>query len=60
VYLNGEYENIPIYDRPLLNAGFELTGPAILEDPTATIIVLHEQKASVDRYGNVVIGSVRA
>ena len=60
VYLNGEYENIPIYDRPLLSAGFELTGPAILEDPTATIIVLHEQKASVDRYGNVVIGSVRA
>ena len=60
VYINGRYEEIPVYDRTLLGSGFELTGPAILEDPTATIIVLHEQKASVDRFGNIVIRSVRA
>jgi len=60
VYINGGYEEIPLYDRTLLGAGFDLTGPAILEDPTATIIVLHEQKASVDRFGNIVIRSVRA
>jgi N-methylhydantoinase A len=60
VYISGGYEEIPIYDRTLLGAGFDLTGPAILEDPTATIIILHEQRASVDRFGNVVIRSVRA
>jgi N-methylhydantoinase A len=59
VYINGGYEAIPVYERPELPAGFDLNGPAILEDPTATIIVLHEQKASVDRFGNVVIWSVR-
>jgi N-methylhydantoinase A len=60
VYISGGYEEIPIYNRTLFGAGFDLTGPAILEDPTATIIVLHEQKASVDKFGNVVIRSVRA
>jgi len=47
VYINGGYEEIPVYDRTLLGAGFDLTGPAILEDPTATI-------------GNIVIRSVKA
>ena len=56
VYINGGYESIPVYDRTLLNVGFKLNGPAILEDPTATLIVLHGQKASIDRYGNVIIG----
>lgn len=30
-----------------------------MEDPTATIIVLHAQEAVVDRYGNIIIGRVR-
>ena len=58
VYINGGYEELPIYDRPLLGVGFSLEGPAILEDPTATIIVLHGQEASVDRFGNTVIKGV--
>jgi len=58
VYINGGYEELPVYDRTLLIVGFNLDGPAILEDPTATIIVLHGQKASVDRFGNTVIRSV--
>ncbi len=58
VYINGGYEELPVYDRTLLTVGFSLEGPAILEDPTATIIVLTGQKASVDRFGNTVIRSV--
>jgi len=58
VYINGGYEELPVYDRTLLNVGFSLDGPAILEDPTATIIVLHGQKASVDKFGNNVIKGV--
>ncbi len=58
VYINGGYGELPVYDRTLLNVGFSLDGPAILEDPTATIIVLHGQKASVDKFGNTVIKGV--
>jgi len=60
VYINGGYGELPVYDRTLLNVGFNLEGPAILEDPTATIIVLHGQKASVDKFGNTVIKGVAA
>jgi N-methylhydantoinase A len=58
VYINGGHEELPIYDRTLLTVGFSLDGPAILEDPTATIIVLHGQEASVDKFGNTVIKGV--
>ncbi|MFQ5821719.1 MAG: hydantoinase/oxoprolinase family protein [Candidatus Heimdallarchaeota archaeon] len=55
VYINGSYETIPIYDRTKLSKGATLSGPAVLEDPTATIIVLHNQVASVDKFGNLII-----
>ena len=59
VYINGGYVTIPVYDRTKLAKGATLSGPAILEDPTATIIILHEQSALVDRFGNISIRSVR-
>ncbi|RJS90080.1 hydantoinase/oxoprolinase family protein [Candidatus Bathyarchaeota archaeon] len=59
VYINGGYETLPVYDRTKLGRGATIRGPAILEDPTATIIVLHAQEAVVDRYGNIIIGRVR-
>ena len=58
VYMNGGNETLPVYDRTLLGVGFNLKGPAILEDPTATIIVLHGQEASVDKFGNTIIKGV--
>ena len=58
VYMNGGNETLPVYDRTLLGVGFSLEGPAILEDPTATIIVLHGQEASVDKFGNTIIKGV--
>lgn len=59
VYINGSSESIPIFDRDLIATGASIDGPAILEDPTATIIVLNGQEASVDRFGNIVIRSVK-
>jgi len=59
VYVNGGYETIPVYDRIKLTKGTSIDGPAILEDPTATILVLHKQMASVDKFGNTVIRRVR-
>jgi hypothetical protein len=60
VYLNGERTNIPIYGRGRLVRGTAIYGPAIVEDPTATIIVLEEQSATVDRYGNIAIRRLKS
>lgn len=59
VFINGGYEGLPVYDRTKLGRGATIRGPAILEDPTATIILLHVQEAVVDRYGNIRNGRVR-
>jgi len=59
VYINGGFEPIPVYDRVKLTRGATINGPAILEDPTATILVLHEQEALVDRFGNTSIRRVK-
>jgi len=58
-YLNGGYETIPTYDRNQLATGVAMDGPLILEDPTATILVLHEQTAFVDKFGNTIIRRLR-
>jgi N-methylhydantoinase A len=55
VYLKGEHEVLPIYDRTKLGRGAAVKGPAIIEDPTATIIVLDGQTSSLDRFGNISI-----
>lgn len=48
----GEHETI-IYDGELLEPGMKFTGPAIVEDPGDTIVVLPGLPCHVDPYGNV-------
>jgi len=59
VYIHVEHETVPVYDRTKLTRGSSIDGPAIIEDPTATILVLHEQEASTDRFGNISIRRVK-
>jgi len=40
-----------VYDRDLLPPGTALDGPVLIEEATATTLVLHEQRVSVDRFG---------
>jgi N-methylhydantoinase A len=56
VYVGGKFNRWPVYERALLPANSHITGPAIIEDPTSTIIALAGQKALTDRYGNIIIG----
>lgn len=42
-----------IYDRDLLGAGARIEGPAVLEGPGETVVILPEQAASVDEFGNI-------
>lgn len=49
------YEDVPIYQRADLPAGFELTGPAIVEQADTTTLIYRDHSARVDEYGNLVI-----
>ncbi|GBC70714.1 Acetophenone carboxylase gamma subunit [Candidatus Calditenuaceae archaeon HR02] len=59
VYLNGDDLTLSVYNKQNLAPHFKIDGPAIIEDPTSTILVLNTQRVSVDKYGNVVISERR-
>jgi len=50
-----DFLDCPIYDRDLLRAGNTLDGPAVVEEPTSTVLVMPGQTLSVDGYGNLII-----
>jgi N-methylhydantoinase A len=51
----GDWCESRIYNRLLLPVGTEILGPAILEQPDATIVVDPGLTACVDRFGNVIM-----
>jgi N-methylhydantoinase A len=51
----GSFVDCPIYDRARLRPGNVLPGPAIIEQMDSTTVVLPGQRASVDRWRNLVI-----
>jgi N-methylhydantoinase A len=44
-----------IYERSLLGAGAELSGPAVVEEPAASTVVFPGQRLRVDEYGSLLI-----
>jgi N-methylhydantoinase A len=48
----GEHEAV-VYDGELLEPGMNFSGPAIIEDPGDTIVILPGMSCSIDPYGNV-------
>ncbi len=51
----GGWRESRIFDRLLLPVGAEIAGPAILEQPDATIVVDPGLAARIDRFGNVIM-----
>lgn len=51
-----ELTEFAVYDRAMLRAGDILHGPAIVEEPTTTLVLHSDQQAGVDRYGHLFIG----
>jgi N-methylhydantoinase A len=49
------YVDTPVYDYQRLQAGHQLTGPAIIEVPTTTVVVPGGATATVDSLGNLVM-----
>jgi N-methylhydantoinase A len=54
VYFDGVDEPLPcdIYQGAKLRFGDVIVGPAIIEEPTTTLVVGFGEEAVVDRYGN--------
>ena len=48
------YVSTPVFDYTRLRYGNTIKGPAIIEAPTTTIVILPEQAIKVDKYLNVV------
>jgi len=49
-----------VYERALLPVGETIGGPAVIEEPACTTVVYPGQRATVDRYGNLVVVEVGA
>jgi N-methylhydantoinase A len=59
IYLDKGFRDVPVYDASLIGAGARLEGPAVLELPTTTILLLDNQKVQVDEQGNILVDLVR-
>ena len=55
VYTRGHWLQTAIYDRTQLGRGQEIAGPAIIQEPGATIVLEAGDKATADTYGNLLI-----
>jgi N-methylhydantoinase A len=55
VYLDGNLAEIQIYERDKLTCGNTISGPAIIEEPFHTTVVMAGQTLEVDRLGNLII-----
>jgi N-methylhydantoinase A len=51
----GGFIDCPVYDYGRLSPGFQLTGPAIINQDLATIVVEPQHHLHLDQYGNVIV-----
>jgi N-methylhydantoinase A len=51
----GGFVSTAVFDWPRLEPGVRVPGPAIIEGPDTTVVVLPDRVASVDRWRNVVL-----
>ena len=55
IYAQGDWHEARVFDRLALPAGARIEGPAVLEQPDATIFVEPWLAAEVDAHGNVLL-----
>jgi N-methylhydantoinase A len=53
VFFDGAMVETNIYKVETLRSGDAISGPAVIEDPRSTVVVLPGQRASVDRLRNI-------
>jgi N-methylhydantoinase A len=55
IFLKRKWIEVPIYDGTKMNYGNKVSGPAIIEEPTTTILVTADRDLTCDRYGNYIM-----
>ncbi len=55
VYFDGGFRDTPVFARASLGAGFQLEGPAIVEEFGSTTAVFPGQHLTVDPHGILII-----
>ena len=55
VYLDGNFVDTQIFERNKLTCGNTVTGPAIVEEPFHTTVVMPGQTLQIDKLGNLII-----
>ena len=60
VYIDGKFMKVPVYNKDRLPIEVKIEGPAIIEENTATIIVLNNWYARRDKYGNIHIERIKS
>jgi N-methylhydantoinase A len=56
--LDGRAADVPVYDSALLRAGSRLEGPALIDDPTTTVLIPERFTCDVDDERNLVLRHV--
>jgi len=59
IYYEGKWYEVPVYAGPRMGHGNWFAGPAIIEEPTTTILVPHDWQLTCDRFGNYLIYHAR-
>jgi N-methylhydantoinase A len=60
VYFDGAFRDTPVYDRAVLPGGFQLDGPAVVEEFGSTTVVFPCQRLEVDPHGILIVRSAGA
>src|ERR1700683_5074005 len=55
VYFEGKFRDTPVFARAVLGAGFQLEGPAIVEEFGSTTVVFPGQHLTIDPHGVLII-----
>ena len=55
----GGFVDCPVYDRYNLGAGATVMGPAVVEERETTVVLLPEDRGTVDEHGNLIIHVMR-
>lgn len=55
LYEEEGWVTVHVYDRSKLHAGFQIEGPAIIEEATSSTILYPKQTLVVDEFGNLII-----
>lgn len=54
-FANSGYRDFDVYERATLTPGDDLDGPAVVTEPTTSLVFHSDQSATVDEYGHIIV-----